>query len=759
MYIRRYLMDFENLLKNKPVPVKHKELFESEISENEIPLFIIVSDLDQKGDYSEPSILFTDKSLITVSDEFERHIAYDDITEIKVKRMYGNGLMNVSLSNGENNVTILRFTFLIAELCDACAEFVNKIKAGSDITECRNSVEAVYKNRNRTCPKCGATLSSPTAPCKYCSKGNGAISILAKYMKPYLPLLIGTIILSCITTFASLVPPYITSRLVDKIIPDKDLRMLGIIVLALLGVYLIQIGVGAIRNYLLRIAGIGIIGDLKKDIYAKAQFLPMRFYDKTSTGGVINRVNSDTTVLKSFMMTISQDAVVQFFTMIGIIIIMFVMNWQLTLMSLITVPFVALISRQLGKLIAPKYIRLWKRNATISGMLSDTLPAIRIVKSFTGENSTIDKFNGNVDNMVEEDKKIGRIAVTFPALITFLMMCGTSIIWYVGGRMVIGEVDGFTLGLLVSYISYTSMFYNPINFFAGLSDSYRNAAASAEKIFDIVRAEPEHDFGAGNELEMMNGKIEFRGVNFSFDRTKKVLDNVNFVINPGDVVGIVGTTGSGKTTLINLLMRFYDDYEGEILVDDVNIKDIDMAYYRRQIGYVQQEPIMFRDTIFNNIAYSKPDATVEEVINVADIANAHGFISKLPDAYDTVLGERGSGLSGGEKQRLSIARAVLRNPAILIFDEATSAVDSETEKQIQDAIDNITSGRTTLMIAHRLSTLRKANKIIVVDAGKIIEFGTPEELLAMKGKYYKLVNIQTMSEQANAAKAAERFDM
>ena len=302
------------------------------------------------------------------------------------------------------------------------------------------------------------------------------------------------------------------------------------------------------------------------------------------------------------------------------------------------------------------------------------------------------------------------------------------------------------------------MFYTPVNFFANLSDSYQNALASTEKVMDIINAEPEHDFGKDVKLEQMKGKIEFRNVNFSFDRSKKVLNDINFVIEPGDVVGIVGTTGSGKSTLINLLMRFYDDYEGEILVDDVNIRDIDMSYYRSQIGYVQQEPMMFRDTIFNNIAYSLPGAHPEQVINAADIANAHGFISRLPDAYDTMLGERGVGLSGGEKQRLSIARAVLKNPGVLIFDEATSAVDSETEKLIQDAIDRLIRGRTTLMIAHRLSTLRKANKIIVVDKGNIIEFGSPDELMALKGKYYKLIKIQSMSEQVAAEKAAENFE-
>jgi ATP-binding cassette subfamily B protein len=256
----------------------------------------------------------------------------------------------------------------------------------------------------------------------------------------------------------------------------------------------------------------------------------------------------------------------------------------------------------------------------------------------------------------------------------------------------------------------------------------------------------------------MHGKIEFRNVSFSYDRSKKTLSNISFVIEPGEIVGIVGTTGSGKSTIINLLMRFYDGHDGTILIDDVDIRDIDMEYYRGQIGYVQQEPMMFHDTIYNNIAYGAPNAHVEQVIHAADVANAHEFIARMPDAYDTVLGERGTGLSGGERQRLSIARAVLKNPSILFFDEATASVDSETEALIQSAIERLIRGRTTIMIAHRLSTLRKANKIIVVDKGEIIEMGTPEELLAKKGKYWRLIQIQKMSDQVKKSKEEENFE-
>ena len=403
-------------------------------------------------------------------------------------------------------------------------------------------------------------------------------------------------------------------------------------------------------------------------------------------------------------------------------------------------------------------MRLWRRSASISTVLANSIPGVRVIKAFTNESQTIKKFERYCDEWYKEDKKVAVPAAVFPSVITFLVTCGSIVVWFLGGQMVITGNSEISLGLLVSFVSYASMFYTPINFFANMSDSYQNTLASAEKILDIVDAEPENNFGKGNTLDRMQGRIEFKNVNFAFDRSKKVLSNINLTIEPGDIVGIVGTTGSGKSTLINLLMRYYDDYDGEILVDGINVKDIDMKYYRDSIGYVQQEPLMFRDTIFNNIAFGSGRVHVEQVIHAAEVANAHGFISKLPDAYDTMLGERGVGLSGGERQRVSIARAVLKNPSILIFDEATAAVDSETEHLIQGAIERLISGRTTLMIAHRLSTLRKANKIVVVDKGEIIECGTPEELLRMKGKYYKLVEIQSMGEQLQKRKAEENFE-
>ena len=513
----------------------------------------------------------------------------------------------------------------------------------------------------------------------------------------------------------------------------------------------------------MRLSGNKIVAAIRCEVYEKAQHLPMRFYDKTSTGAVINRISGDTATLQAFMLRITQDVVVQFFKLIGIVIVMLFMNWKLTLFSLIPVPVVVIGSRIFRQKIAPFYRRIWRRSSAVTSVLTDTIPGIRVIKSFTNEKNSTARFAGCVEEWRVTDNKAGKILNAYPAIVNCLISCGSVIIWAFGGNLVMEgmetqAVGTISIGLLVSFISYASMFYEPVNFFANLSDSTQNALASAERIMDILDAEPEHDFGKGNTNANIGGRIEFKHVNFSFDRTKKVLKDINLVIEPGDIVGIVGTTGSGKSTLINLLLRYYDHYEGQITVDGVDIRDIDMHYYRSHIGYVQQEPMMFHDTIYNNIAYGDENVSVDEVINAADIANAHEFIVRQPDGYDSVLGERGVGLSGGERQRLSIARAMLRNPKMLVFDEATASVDSETEHLIQEAIEHLISGRTTLMIAHRLSTLSKANKIIVVDNGQILEYGTPQELMEKKGKYYRLVEIQSMSDKVAESRRAENFE-
>ena len=759
----------EKLLANKRLEASDREILEKTIPSDEILKFVIVGDLSLGSKYAKSILAVTDKHIYGFDDSFEDKVkvyGYDSIKRAYVKRYYGNAMLvffeddfegdKIDLS--KKHVGFIRFSYKVASLYDAAAHFIESIAAGKDMDEEMAVVEASFEKQFRVCPRCGRNLIRPGAPCMNCQSKKKVISKIASYVMPYKFILLFCLVLSGITTAASLVPPYMTKTLVDEVLPNGRSDMLIVCVGVLLATYLVQYGIGAIRSYMLKVSGDSIVADLRNDVYEKAQHLPMRFYDRTSTGSVINRISGDTNTIQSFMLRITQEVVVQFFLLIGIIIIMFAMNWKLTLLSLIPVPFVVVGSRIFGKKIAPFYRRIWRRWSAVSSILTDTIPGIRVIKAFTNEKSSVENFRSYNGEWLRTDVKASRITTLFPNIVNLVITCGSLLIWGVGGKLVIGNPTEFSPGLLMSFISYTSMFYGPVNFFANLNDSYQQALNAVERVMDIIDAEPESNFAAGKHPDRLKGKIEFRNVNFSFDRSKKTLSNINITIEPGDIVGIVGTTGAGKSTLIHLLMRYYDSYDGQILVDGIDIRDMDLQFYRSEIGYVQQEPMMFHDSIYNNIAYGCDNPHVEEIIHAAEVANAHEFIARLPDAYDTVLGERGTGLSGGERQRLSIARAVLKNPSILFFDEATASVDSETESLIQDAIERLIRGRTTLMIAHRLSTLRKANKIIVVDNGEIIEMGSPEELMAKKGKYYKLIQIQTMADQIQKTKEEERFE-
>lgn len=735
-----------SFLCNQKLTKEQEEVLLRPLGAGETLLFAVFGNLSLAAKYAPVVLCGTDTRLYTVDltkNELENSLSYDDLERLYAKRMYGNGLLRAEKKDG-STVDLFRYTFGVAGICDAVVSFFKNRQTTDDPAEAMEQLQGAYQKSLSVCPNCGRTLPMPGATCVGCMKKSKLIAKLARFVKPEAGMLLLSVVFSIITSTMSLAPPRLTQTLVDDILPKNDRQLLIRIVALIIAIYLVRYTISIFRAYFLRKTGDKIMAAIRKEVYEKAQYLPMQFYDKTSTGGVVNRIGSDSATLRSYMLKVTQEVFVQFFRALSIIVIMLITNWKLTLFSLAPIPIVVIAERVFRKKIRPFYRRIWRRNAAVTGVLTDTIPGIRVVKAFVGEKRAAERFGDAVEDWRVTDTKAGKILGIYPAVINVLMCAGSIVIWYMGGNMVMSGTPGITVGLLVSFISYATLFYEPVNFFANLAETHQDAMAAAERIMDILEAEPEHDFGKGNKTADLGGRIEFKNVNFSFDRTKRILKDINLTIDPGDVIGIVGTTGSGKTTLINLLLRYYDHYEGTITVDGQDIRDIDMEFYRSQMGYVQQEPIMFHDTIYRNLAYGNPAIPVEKVLEAADVANAHRFILRQPDGYDSVLGERGVGLSGGERQRISIARAVLQNPKILIFDEATASVDSETEHLIQEAIENLISGRTTIMIAHRLSTLSKANKIVVVENGSILECGTPEELLAKKGKFYRLTQIQSM---------------
>ncbi len=589
-----------------------------------------------------------------------------------------------------------------------------------------------------------------------------ALLRLWRFAKPYRLLLTVGFLLTLVSTAASLVAPYLTMPLMDKVlIPFQNgapIRwdLVGTYLTALFVSALFAWGLGWGRTYVLAWVSERIGADLRTATYAHLQKLPLQYYGGKRTGDLMARIGNETDRICLFLSLHLLDFATDLLVLIMTACILLSINPWLALVTLLPLPLIVWLIHLVRDRLRygfEKVDRVW---AELTNVLADTIPGIRVVKAFAQEQREIRRFRGANDRNLAINDRVNRIWALFSPSVTLLTEVGLLIVWAFGIWLV--SRDQITVGVLTAFLTYISRFYVRLDGMSRIVSHTQKAAAGARRIFDIldhVSTVPEPTRPV--PVEQIKGSIQLRDVSFRYGN-RRIIHHLNLDIAPGELIGLVGHSGSGKSTLINLICRFYDVSQGSIRLDGTDIRSFSVADYRRHIGLVLQEPFLFFGTIAENIAYGKPDASRDEIIAAARAAHAHEFILRLPHGYDSLVGERGQALSGGERQRISIARALLIDPPILILDEATASVDTATEKEIQKALDNLVQGRTTLCIAHRLSTLQQADRLVVLEHGRIVEIGTHQELLARQGVYHELYLAQAQEAVAEAATASSTHD-
>ena len=538
-----------------------------------------------------------------------------------------------------------------------------------------------------------------------------------------------------------LVPPLFQKEIIDEVITAANLKYLGVLIAALVGAYALGQLVNIGDNYVRHALGEKFIFDLRVRLYAYLQKMSLSFFERTSTGELMSRVTNDLNALEHFVTHGSALTAVDLVRLIGGSIILFVLDWRLAALVLIPVPILAIALRHYNTRVRPVYRSVRARLGDINAKLQDNLSGIRVIQAFAREEMERQRFTTESERYYRARVKgIRYWSVFFPA-IRFLGAMGAVVVLGVGALMVVkGQMS---LGTLVAFLSYTTSFYEPINRLTEVDNIFQEAIAAGERFFEIL----DHTTEVGDApdavaLPAIQGKLVFDAVTFRYGTGDQVLHDIAFEMAPGEMVALVGPSGAGKTSIANLICRFYDPNQGKITIDGHDLRRIKLSSLRQQVAVVLQDSFLFNNHVVENLLYGKPNADREEIIEAAKAANAHEFIMQLPEGYDTEIGERGVKLSGGQKQRLALARAILADPRILILDEATSSVDAEAEYLIQQALERVLEGRTSLVIAHRLSTVRNADKIIVLDQGRIVEVGKHDELLARDGLYSQLYRRQ-----------------
>ena len=627
------------------------------------------------------------------------------------------------------------------------------------------SGQPAVQARGHECPSCKAPLLPDQDECPICTKvihtppSTWTLFRLWQFARPYRLQLFAGFVLTLLGTAFSLVPPYLTMPLMDEVlIPlergDKvDPMRVALYLGGLLGAAFLAWGLTWAKTYILALVSERIGSDLRTSTYDHLLRLSLAYFGGKRTGDLMSRIGSETDRICVFLSLHLLDFATDLIMLLMTAAILFSINPLLAVVTLLPLPFIVWMIRAVRFRLQTGFEKIDRVWSEVTSVLADTIPGVRVVKAFAQEARESGRFKeANRHNLVVNDR-LNKVWSLFSPSVSFLTEVGLLVVWAFGVWLV--SKGDITVGVLTAFIAYISRFYGRLDAMSRIVSMTEKSASAAKRIFDIldhVSSVPEP--AQPVPLGKVKGRIEVREMGFRYGN-REVNRGINLTIEPGQMIGLVGHSGSGKTTLVNLICRFYDVSEGSILVDGVDIRSYSVADYRRNIGLVLQEPFLFFGKIAENIAYGKPDANREDIMAAARAAHAHEFILRLPQGYDSIVGERGQGLSGGERQRISIARALLIDPRILILDEATASVDSETEKEIQKALENLVQGRTTIAIAHRLSTLHRADRLVVLDRGEVVEEGTHDALMDRQGAYYGLYQAQARNMDVDLDDASE----
>ena len=570
---------------------------------------------------------------------------------------------------------------------------------------------------------------------------------ILSYIKPYMHRLLFAMVCTIMAAAGNLYIPWIIKDMIDEVLADKNGTMLNWIAASIIAIFVVRGLFWYGQNYLMSYVGQSVIIDIRAAVFKKLQRLSVSFYDKNKTGTIMSYVTNDVNALQSAMVENTIEMITEGFILIGSVVAMIYLDWRLTLFTVCTFPVVLWFMEFFGKKIRKTGGRIQECTADITSVLQESVASARVIKSFVREDYEVDRFDVENRANFRANMKNAQLMATLTPVVELVAAIGvTMIIWYGGNNVINGTI---TAGSLVAFLTYAVNISNPIKRLTRVIGNIQKALAAAQRVFMIIDMPEEiAESRDAKQLPEVSGKVEFQNVSFAYDDKGNVITDLSFSVKPGEVIAIVGPSGAGKSTIANLLPRFYDVNKGDIKIDGHSVREVTLDSLREQVGIVPQETMLFNGSGYNTILYGRLDATKEEIEAAAKAANAHDFIMQLTDGYETKLGDRGVNLSGGQRQRIAIARAILKNPRILILDEATSALDTESERVVQEALDRLMVGRTSFVIAHRLSTVKNADKILVLEKGNLVESGTHDELLALDGLYAHLYKIQYRNKEA-----------